>query len=278
MKGNQASIPTKPRHAWGSILRPEQKHRLVHGLDLLRVLVGRDIKIRYKRSVLGTAWSLLNPLLQLCVFSTVFQLLLPLNIPNYALFLFIGLLAWTWFQSSLMAATTSIVDNRELLRQPNFPQAILPVVMVTTNLVHFVLALPILFGIMALMGHPLSATALVLPLIILLQYVLTVSISYFMATLHVTFRDTQYLLGVFLLLGFYLTPIFYDSGALAEPYRTALQLNPMFHIIDAYRAILLRGEMPGGIPLLSMGIASGISLAWGYRLFVRASHTFVEEL
>lgn len=252
--------------------------RLEHVYDLLVELVGRDMKIRYKRSVLGIAWSLLNPLLQLCVFVIVFQHVLPLDIPNYPLFVFIGLLVWSWFQSALMAATTSIVDNRELIKQPHFPAAILPVVMVITNWIHFVLALPILFGMLALSDLPFVPVMLLLPLLMLIQALLIVSASYFLAALHVTFRDTQYLLGVFLLMGFYLTPIFYDFSVIQGPYRFFLQLNPVLQLVEAYRAILLHGELPPVTPLLLMGLLSGALLLWGYRLFTHSSYTFVEEL
>lgn len=254
------------------------RQQAVYTYDLLRVLVGRDMKIRYKRSFLGIAWSLLNPLMQLFVFIIVFQRVLPLDIPNYPLFVFTGLLTWTWLQSSLMAATTSIVDHRELLKQPHFPAAILPIVMMTTNLVHFVLALPILFGMIALARLPVSPAMLLLPAIMLVQCLLIVSVSYFLATLHVTFRDTQYLLGVFLLLGFYLTPIFYDFAIITDPYRTILQLNPMLHLVEAYRAVLLYGEYPPAFPLCIISLLSIGFFLWGYRVFTQTSYNFVEEL
>ena len=114
--------------------------RVVYVRDLLHVLVARDMKLRYKRSILGVAWSLLNPLAQALVFSFVFVSVLPLNIPDYPLFLLAGLLAWNWFNSSLMLATGAIVDNRELIRRPGFPAAILPVVTVASDLIHFLIA------------------------------------------------------------------------------------------------------------------------------------------
>src|SRR6188768_4207585 len=119
--------------------------RLIYIRDLLVTLVGRDMKLRYKRSILGIAWSLLTPLAQLAVFYVTFDVLLPLNVPNYLSFLFTGVLVWNWFQVSLYQATSTIVDNRELIKKPGFPTAILPVVTVASYLVHFLFALPILF-------------------------------------------------------------------------------------------------------------------------------------
>ena len=101
---------------------------MTHGFDLLYELVARDLKLRYKRSVLGVAWSLLNPLMQLLVFAFVFGTVLPLGIPDYVIFLFTGILAWNWFHSSLLTATSTIVDNRDLVKRPGFPAAILPAV------------------------------------------------------------------------------------------------------------------------------------------------------
>src|SRR5690349_14967033 len=121
-----------------------QSRRLVYLWDLLSVLVGRDMKLRYKRSLLGLAWSLVNPLAQFLILNFVFHSILPLDIPNYTPFLFTGILAWNWFNTALMSATDAIVDNGDLIRRPGFPPAVLPLIAVTSNLIHFLLALPIL--------------------------------------------------------------------------------------------------------------------------------------
>jgi lipopolysaccharide transport system permease protein len=254
------------------------KRQCVYLRDLLWELVARDIKLRYKRSVLGIAWSLLNPLLQLLVFHFVFSWLLPLNIPNYAAFLFTGILVWSWFQTSLFAASGAIVDNPDLIKRPGFPVAILPVVTVTTHLIHFLLALPILLIALAFSGIQVSGAILVLPLIIGLQFFLTLSLAYFVATIHVIFRDTQYLLGIFLLLGFYLSPVFYQTSIIPAQYQFAYHLNPMVDLIDAYRAILMQGNAPNGSQLLILGLVTAALLGLGYFVFVRTSYRFVEEL
>jgi lipopolysaccharide transport system permease protein len=255
-----------------------QFHRLNYVFDLLRELVVRDMKLRYKRSLLGLTWSLLNPLVQLLVFHFIFSLVLPLNIPNYALFLFTGILVWSWFQSSLSASTGAIVDNRELIRRPGFPVAVLPIVTVTTNLIHFLFALPILLIFLVLMGIPLTGALLALPLVIILQFLLILAITYFLATFHVTFRDTQYLVGISLLLGFYLTPIFYTVDNLPARYQAIYNLNPLVHLLGAYRSILIDGTLPDLIPLLVLGILSLTLLLVGYRIFMNASYNFAEEL
>ena len=252
--------------------------RLQYLYDLLHELVMRDLKLRYRRSVLGLLWTLLNPLAQLLVLNLVFRLVLPLAIPNYSLFLFTGLLAWNWFQASLFAGTGSIVESRELIRRPGFPIAILPVVTVISYFIHFLLALPILLFFMVLSGIHFSAAFLVLPVVFALQFVLILGLIYFLATVQVTFRDTQYLLGVLLFLGFYLTPVFYDSSAMPLKVQVFYHLNPMVTIIDAYRSVFIHAEFPESLPLILVGLAS-ITLLWiTHQVFRKASYRFAEEL
>jgi lipopolysaccharide transport system permease protein len=249
-----------------------------HRYDLLYELVARDLKLRYKRSVLGIAWSLLNPLLQLLVFAFVFGTVLPLGIPDYVPFLFTGILAWTWFHGALLTATSSIVDNRDLVKRPGFPAAVLPAVAVTSHGIHFLLAMPILFGFLWLHGSPLTSALLALPAVIALQFVLTVSLAYLVGALHVTFRDTQYLVALALQLLMFLTPVFYDAGRIPALDRASYRMNPMVHLCDAYRAILLRGEYPDAFSLLMLGICVVGLLAAGRVVFARASERFVDEL
>ena len=252
--------------------------RLLYVRDLLFTLVGRDMKLRYKRSILGIAWSLLTPLAQLAVYYLIFNILLPLNIPNYPAFIFSGVLVWNWFGGSLYQATSVIVDNRELIKRPGFLAAILPAVTVTSHLIHFLLALPILFVFLMMGGTPLTGALLALPLVIALQFTLTLSLAYFTATFYVTFRDTQHLLGVLLNLFFFLTPIFYKSSDLPAQYQTVYRLNPMVHLIESYRAILLSGTLPDANGLLMVTLPAIGFLFLGYHIFRKASDHFVDEL
>ena len=253
-------------------------NRLFYLIDLLYELVLRDIKLRYRRSILGLLWTLLNPLAQLLVLNLVFSLVLPLNIPNYALFLFTGLLAWNWFQNALYAGTGSIVDNRELIRQPGFPTAILPLVSVVSYFIHFLLALPILLVFMLIAGiHP-STSLLGLPFVFAIQFTFILGLIYLMAVIQVTFRDTQYLLGVFLFLGFYLTPVFYDSSAIPQGAQMVYRLNPMVKIIDAYRSIFIQGVFPDRGSMIWVALTAIFILWFTYHFFRRASYRFVEEL
>ena len=257
---------------------PIHGRRLVYLRDLVREMVVRDMKLRYKRSVLGIAWSLLNPLVQMLVFTFLSRGVLSLNIPNYPLFVFTGVLVWNWFQPALLQAASAITDNRDLIRRPGFPTAILPVITVTTHLIHFLLALPVLLSFLLISGGRLTSAILMLPLVILIQFLLILSVGYLVATVHVTFRDTQHILGISLMLLFYLTPVFYDASALSQRYQAFYRLNPLFHLITAYRAILIYGELPDITTLLMLGALAGLFLWLGHTVFTRASYRFVEEL
>jgi lipopolysaccharide transport system permease protein len=246
--------------------------------DLLYELVQRDMRLRYKRSILGMLWSLLNPLLQLLVFQFIFAVVLPLNIPRFPLFLFIGLLAWNWFQSALIEATGAIVDNRDLIRRPGFPGLILPLVPVATNFVHFLIALPVLLAFILLSGVPLRPLALFLPVALAVQFLVTLSLAYIVAALHVQFRDTRYLLGIALLLGFYLSPVFYDPQSIPTAYQALYHLNPMVTLIETYRGLLMDGSFPSPLTLGLIAAGGAIALLGGVQLFRRMSIYFAEEL
>jgi lipopolysaccharide transport system permease protein len=254
------------------------RRQIAHFFDLLRVLVDRDMKLLYKRSALGIAWTLINPLLQLAVFSFVFRSVIPINIPKFSSFAFSGLLIWTWSQTALFQATGLITSNKALIRQPNFPTAILPVVTTMTGLIHFLLALPVLIIFLAVDGVQPSSVLFVLPLLMVIQFVLTVGLAYPLAALNVTFRDTQHTLGVLLQMLFYLTPIFYDLNSVPKEFQPLYQLNPMVPLIEAYRAILLKGTQPDWQALLIVSLVVAVILPIGLAIFRRQSNTFVEEL
>jgi lipopolysaccharide transport system permease protein len=165
-----------------------------------------------------------------------------------------------------------------LIKRPGFPAAILPAVTVCANLIHFLLAFLILLIFLLVAKSPLTSALWLLPIVVFLQFGVTLGLSYFLATFHVIFRDTQHLLNVFLLLLFYLTPIFYDIGSVPSTIQTLLRLNPMLHLLDAYRSILLQGEPPSFLPLAIIAIVSILLLFVGYRVFVRASYQFAEKL
>jgi lipopolysaccharide transport system permease protein len=257
---------------------PSPLRKWAHLRDVLRVLVARDFKLRYKRSVFGVGWSLMVPLAQLAVLYLVFNEMVPLNIPRFSAFLFTGILPWNWLQTALLMSALTVVDNRDLIKQVGFPVALLPTITVFSQFIHFLLALPILAVFLVMDGYRPDRSLVALPLVVLFQFALILSLAYIVATLQVKFRDTQYLLGIVLFLGFYLTPIFWDAARIPDPYRTIMNFNPVAVLLNAYRAILVNGKWPDFPSLLAVGFGSIVFLVVGYALFSFARNRFVEEL
>ncbi len=258
--------------------RMQAWQRTIYLRDLLRELIVRDFKVRYQRSLLGIGWSWLKPLAQLVVFLFLFGTVLPLDIPYYASFLFAGVLAWSWFGNAAAAAATSITANPELVRRPGFPVRLLPVLVVMNEAIHFVLALPILLAVVAWeVGAP-AATLAVLPLVMIVQFVFTLSIAYGVAAAHVRFRDTQDAVGIILMVAFYLTPVFYEPTKLHASYALINRFNPMAVVINAYRDVLIARQWPDFAGLFAVLLLSGLLMAVCMWFFNRQSAGFVEEL
>jgi lipopolysaccharide transport system permease protein len=252
--------------------------RWLHRRDLLRELIGRDMRLRYRGSLFGMAWTLLNPITELLVLLFVFGTVLPLGIPNYAAFLFTGLLVYTWFQSSLSYATAAIVNNRDLIRRPDVPLSVLPIVSVASTLLHFVMSLPVLFVLLVTSGVHLTIAALALPVLMGVQFVLILALAYPLSAIHVWFRDTQYFLGLALQLLFFMTPVFYEPKTIPERFQYLYRLNPMVGIVDGYRDVLIRGVFPPLDSWVILAVVSTALLFLGLNMFKRASHRFVDEL
>jgi lipopolysaccharide transport system permease protein len=214
----------------------------------------------------------------LAIFYFLFQKVFSLSIQRYSLFTFCGVLAWNWFQNSLTQATSAIVASRELVRQPSFHPPILPLVTVATNCVNFLLALVVLLFVMVISGTPPRMEIIWLPLIVALQFILTAGGAYFLAAVNVIFRDTQHIVAVLLQLYFFVTPIFYDVGSVPAQYRSMYMLNPMVHIVGAYRALFIKGTPPEWLPLWIIGGISTVFFFISLRLFKNMSYRFVEEL
>ncbi|MBI1801381.1 MAG: ABC transporter permease [Chloroflexi bacterium] len=257
--------------------------------DLIRNLVARDLKVRYKNSVLGIVWSMLNPLGMMVVFTVVFTVLLPNNgVERFPIFILCGLLPWNWFTGSVMGSVYSIVGSASLVKQVYFPREALPLSVVLANLVHFLIALVVLFVVMAFFHTSLTAWALLLPVVIAVQFVFTLGLAFFLSAINVYYRDTAMVLDVLLLAWFFLTPIFYSMDIVPQQsvilgYTLPVQrlgyiLNPMASLIASYRVILYHGGPPAFDFLLRTVVTSLGALALGYLFFRRASRSFGEVL
>ena len=246
--------------------------------DLLWGLVRRELKILYKRPALGMLWVVIVPLVQLLVFFVVFQLMLSIRLPRYSSFVFTGLIAWSWFRGTVGLSTSAIVRNRALILQPGFPSAVLPPVVMLSRLLEFLLALPILAAFLWWDGARTGPALLLVPILVLVQAILILSISYPLAALNVHFRDTQHVVVLVLNMLFFLSGVFYDIERLPDALRPLLNLNPMVHLIRGYRVILLEGAVPDLRALALVGVVSLALLPLGIAAFHRQSWRFAEEL
>lgn len=251
---------------------------LVHLRDVIRVLVMRDQKSRYKSTTMGVVWAVASPVLFLLTFWLMFQVILPLDVPNYASHVFIGIVAWIWFQSTAQEAVRVITSNASLVSQPRFPNEALPLASTLSNLVTLLLTCPVLALLILLDGAQLGATLLALPLLLLIQFLFVLATAFFVAALNVSFRDMQYMVPILLQLGYFTTPIFYDLSLLSEEGQRILWINPMLHVIEGYRSVLIRGEWPDWAGLAYVLVGSCVFLALAFRYFRRASMNFLEAL
>jgi ABC-type polysaccharide/polyol phosphate export permease len=259
--------------------------------ELIRNLVIRDLKVRYKNSVLGVLWSLMNPLLMMLVFTVVFTVMAPVrsaSVENFPVFVLCGLLPWNFFASSVIGSTVSIVANAPLIKKVYFPREVLPLAMILANLVNFFIALTVLFGMLLAFGLPLTIWLVYLPLVIFIQIIFTLGIGLLLATVNVFYRDTQQIMDVLMLAWFFVTPIFYPIDILPRNYelfgfnldvwRLAYILNPMASLIATYRVILYTGAPPALDFLARTAVTAGVTLVIGWLVFNSYSWRFAEEL
>lgn len=257
--------------------------------ELIYNLVLRELKARYKNSVLGFVWSLLNPLAMMLVFTIVFGLLMPNNtIEKYPIFLLCGLLPWNFFAASVLGGTNSIIDNSNLVKKVYFPREALPIANTFSNLVNFLLAFIVLFAVLIVFQSNFSPWLWLLPAVIAVQVCFTLGVVFILSTLNVFYRDTIIIMDVVMLAWFFLTPIFYSvemlpttmmiAGQVIDVHRLYYILNPMASIINMYRDLLYWGYRTDLDFFLRTAGTSIAIMIFGYWFFTRYSSRFGEEV
>jgi lipopolysaccharide transport system permease protein len=257
--------------------------------ELIRNLIVRDLKVRYKNSILGVAWSWISPLLMMIIYTIFFTVFWGnRSIRNYPVFLLCGLLPWNFFNDSIMQATVSVVDNAHLIKKVYFPREILPISIVLSNLLNFLIALPVFFILALALGAPVRWWALLLPITILIQVIFTAGLGLLLSTLNVLYRDTRHILGVLIIGWFFLTPVFYpirtvpqQASLLGVSFNAQLwmrRLNPMASIVASYRDLLYWGAPTGLDFLLRTAAQVLIVFIIGYVVFLRYSPHFGEQV
>ena len=251
--------------------------------ELVKNLVIKQLKVRYKSSSLGFLWSLLNPLLMMLVYSAVFSRLAregAEGIDNYAAFLVIGLFTWNFFSGSLSDSVNAFMGNASLIKKVYFPRIILPVSSVLTNLVNYLLSLAVVFILLGIWGIYPNWTIVYLPAVIFIMLLICAGFSFFLATLNVIFRDIEHMIQVILLAWFFLSPIIYQLNEAIIParYHGLYLLNPMARLIISFQQILYFGEAPA-LSFLLPPLGFGVFLfAAGYYFMARLEGIVVDHM
>jgi ABC-type polysaccharide/polyol phosphate export permease len=246
--------------------------------DLVQNLVSRDFKTRYKRSYLGILWSLLNPLLLILVYTLAFDYIMKIRVKDFPMFFMCGFLPWSYFSAGILTSFSSLSDSGYLIKAVYFPREIVPLSIVLSCLLHFLITFIFVFPILFIYGYLPQWSYLSLPVIVLLQTIFVFGLSLFLSSIHVYFRDLRYILDVVLMAWFWLTPVVYPSTLIPESYLFLYKLNPMTLFVTAYRDVLLNGTLPIPKYWIAILIATFGSLALGYLPYLRIRKRLAEEI
>jgi ABC-type polysaccharide/polyol phosphate export permease len=243
--------------------------------ELIWALAMKELKIRYKRSVLGFLWALLNPMLLMLVLTVVFSTIMSFNIKHYAIFLLSVLLPWTFFTQSLSYAVEAIVSNGDLIKKVRVAKLVFPVAAVVSNLINLLLSLIPLVLIVLLMRHPFYITWLYLPVPLAALVIFTLGGTFFFAAANVYYRDVAHILQILLQAWFYITPIIFAIDFFPPKYRIFFKLNPIQYILNGFRLSVYYGLLPSAQSIAISFICAFAALAIGFGIFRRHQNDFV---
>lgn len=246
-------------------------------VDLVIVLVGRDIRSAYGTTALGVVWAPLTALVQVGVLSFLFLRVVPLEIPDYAVFVFSGVAMWQLLSGMLLRGAEAFTDNRDLVRRPGFPTIMLPVVTIGGGFTGYLLSLPVLLGFVAASGR-LEASVVALPIVLVAAALVVAGPAFIAATVNVRYRDVRHLLGALVGVLFYLTPVFYDADRIPVRYRWIADVNPLALAVRLHRQVLYDGAYPDPGRLLACILYGLAGTAVGLMVFRRFSSHLPDEL
>ena len=246
--------------------------------EMIYNLVKKDLRGRYKGSVLGFLWTFINPLLQLAVYTMVFSTIMRVNVDKFYMYLFIALIPWIFFTTSVLSGTISIIQNKDLIKKIYFPRIIIPISTVLATFMNMIFSMAVVILALFISGIGISYYVLLLPVIMVLEFFLVLGMVFLFSSLNVFFRDIEYILSIIMMIWFYMTPIVYTVEMIPEKYNTLFYLNPMTNIVIFYRDILFYKRMPsfgfmGGVFLYSLAM-----IVIGFFVFQKLQKNFVEEL
>ena len=246
--------------------------------ELLKTNIKKEVRGKYKGSWLGILWTFLNPLLMLAVYAFVFPYILRVNVENYTIFMIVALIPWNFFTTAIQSGTGCVVANGNILKKVYFPREIIPISISISQLINFLITCLIMFVFIIASGVGFSIHIVLLPIVILIQVLLTLAFNFILSALTVYAHDIDHFVSVILTLGFYATPIVYLSSMLPEQFQWVMKVNPMAVLVESYRSILYYHKFPEFMPILIWGILSIVLLILGYIILKKLEKSFVEEL
>ncbi len=247
--------------------------------QMLISLVKKDLRGRYKASVLGFLWTFINPLLQLLVYTVVFSVVMRAGIEKFYIFVFVALVPWIFFSSSLTGGASIIVMNQDMIQKIYFPRIVLPISYVTSCFVNMLFSFIVIFAVLLVTGYGFNFTAcLFLPLIMVIEYIFALGLALITSACTVYLRDLEHILGIVSMAWMYMSPVVYPLSFIPKKLQSIFQLNPMAPIITAYRDILYYKQIPQMQTLLMATVTGIIFVGVGCFVFERLQRGFVEEL
>lgn len=247
--------------------------------EMIHNLVQKDLRGRYKGSVLGFLWTFINPLLQLVVYTVVFSMIMRAGIEKYYLFLFVALIPWSFFSNCISGGCASILNEKNLVTKIYFPREIIPISFVTSSFINMLLSFVIVLLVIVLLGDNVNIFAMFsLPIIMVIEYIFALGCTLLLSALTVYFRDLQHIMGIVAMAWQFLTPVMYSEEMVPEELMPVFLLNPMTKIINAYRSALYYGEFPDFGELILPTVISIVMLVIGLAVFHKLQRNFAEEL
>lgn len=247
--------------------------------EMIFSLVRRDLKGRYKGSALGFLWTFINPLLQLGVYTMVFSVIMRSGIKDYYLFLFVALIPWIFFSTSIAGGSSCIWAQQDMVKKIYFPREVLPIAFVTSQFVNMILSFLVVFAVLLVSGRGFNILALLcLPVIMLVEFLLSLSVAFISSAVTVYLRDVEYILGIITMAWQFLTPVMYSVDQVPQKLSIVFALNPMTPVIIAYRDILYYKKVPEFGTLLHAFVLGLVLLVVGVVVFSKLKRRFAEEL
>jgi lipopolysaccharide transport system permease protein len=264
----------QPTHGWVSL----KLHELWEYRELLYFLVWRDVKVRYKQTVLGAAWAIIQPFMTMVVFSIFFGKLakMPSDGIPYPLFAYAALVPWSFFANGLSQSSNSLVGSAHLITKVYFPRLVVPISSVISGIVDFVLAFVVLLGMIFYFGVLPSFNVIWLPFLLALAFVTALGVGMWFSALNVEFRDVRYVVPFLTQFWMFATPIVYPSSLLSEPWRTLYGLNPMVGVVEGFRWALLGAQTAPGPMIIVSSLAALMILVGGAFYFRKMEKTFAD--